>query len=605
MNKVDIEITNFLEKLNNKYYNLHKKYEDYFWKTYMGQSELGELMNEALAKRDAFSADRKNLEKVLFYKEKTKTKKLLERLGYWEKFFKKNQMPEKVLKIKDKILILEKKISDKIKNIKEGYIDPETKKFVKMPYLQMRHQMITNKDEKLRKAFFKSGEKRAVVVIKEYIELVKLRNEFAQKLNFEDFYDYKVQNEEGMTKKELFDIFDKIYEKTKYAFENVKEIEKKKKGLRKPWNYHYTLAGSFINESDKYLQLENIIKWWGQSFTSMGIDYADGELKLDLLERKGKYNNGFCHWPKLVKYKNGEKIPASSNFTCNAVVGQVGSGSEALLTLFHEGGHAAHLLNSSMKDVCINHEYTPQSTAWAETQSMFLDTVSTSIEWKNRYAHDKDGNYYPFSLYEKQVEQNHKVYPLAMMGISSTMFFEKEIYETKNLTENKVKQIAKKISDKFFDREVSSLSVLNIPHLYSFESACSYHGYALAEIAVTQWREYFYEKYGYIVDNKNVGKEMKKVWKFGAAKTFAEFVKDVTGKKLSPDAYIKNATKDKDEILKIAKERIEKLSKIKKNEKINLKAKISLWHGTKKIADNKKGFLEMVEKYNKWIDKNM
>ena len=44
------------------------------------------------------------------------------------------------------------------------------------------------------------------------------------------------------------------------------------------------------------------------------------------------------------------------------------------------------MLNTDMKDVCLNHEYAPMSTAWAETQSMFLDNVYSSIEWRMRYA---------------------------------------------------------------------------------------------------------------------------------------------------------------------------------------------------------------------------
>src|SRR5215472_3877424 len=37
-----------------------------------------------------------------------------------------------------------------------------------------------------------------------------------------------------------------------------------------------------------------------------------------------------------------------------------------------------------------------------------------------------------------------------------------------------------------------------------------------AELALEQWRDYFYEKYDYIVDNPSVGKEMREVWKLGS-----------------------------------------------------------------------------------------
>ena len=37
---------------------------------------------------------------------------------------------------------------------------------------------------------------------------------------------------------------------------------------------------------------------WGRSFAAMGIQYKGATMTLDLLDRKGKYSNGFCHWPQ-------------------------------------------------------------------------------------------------------------------------------------------------------------------------------------------------------------------------------------------------------------------------------------------------------------------
>jgi hypothetical protein len=43
-----------------------------------------------------------------------------------------------------------------------------------------------------------------------------------------------------------------------------------------------------------------------------------------------------------------------------------------------------------MTEICLNTEYPPASTAWDETQSMFLDTMFDSIEWRTRYAKNLD-----------------------------------------------------------------------------------------------------------------------------------------------------------------------------------------------------------------------
>jgi hypothetical protein len=98
---------------------------------------------------------------------------------------------------------------------------------------------------------------------------------------------------------------------------------------------------------------------------------------------------------------------------------------------------------------------------------------------------------------------------------------------------------------------------------------------------------------------------MEKVWKLGASKSFADMVKVAMGKKLTSDSYIKVITMKTPEIIKTAKARVKKLSTIKPfNKKIDLKAKISLVHGKLKIADNKKGFETMADKYKKYLLSN-
>jgi hypothetical protein len=569
----------------------------------MGQPEFNDKMNTSMEKRNAFQANPKNLE-MISEMMRTAPKKLTEKLSQWQWFFELHQTPEHAQKLRTAIAELENKISEKKNFEKEGYIDPTTTTFKKSSRAQMSTAMSVEPDEQLRKAYFQGLESTAATAVKEYIELVTLRNQYAKALGYDDFYAYKSEHEDNMTKSELFGIFDTLYDQTNYAFDDIRELEKTKKGLRKPWNFGYMMAGDFTQREDQYFQLENALEYWGRAFSNMGINMDGGKIQLDLVSRTGKYNNGFCHWPDVVKYEDGKKIPGSANFTCNAVIGQVGSGSIAMNTLFHEGGHAAHFLNSQQTEVCMNTEFLPMTSAWAETHSMILDSVFSSIEWKTRYAKNADGEFYPFELFKEKVNKLQPLMPMRMMSISAVMSFERDIYETKDLTEKKVLSLAKKNFKKYFDRSVDSLWLLAVPHIYSFDSSCSYHGYGLAELALTQWKEYFYKKYGHIIDNKKIGKEMKQVWKLGASKTFPEFVKLATGKNLSPKAFIKKVTQTPQQIIKTAKKRIKYLETIKKPKgAIDLKSDITMVHGTKKICNNKNSFEDMTEKYEKWIKK--
>lgn len=591
----------WLDELNATYFKLHKDYEELFWIVYMGDHTKDRKKDAALAKRDRWRSNKKNLEttKAHLRDASGETK---DRLAIWVRFFEAYHIPENALRIKERIDTLESRINKARSMRKEGYIDPATKKFVAASSLRMRTMIATHPDESVRKACFEAREKMAEAHLADYIKLIGLRNQFANAIGYKDFYDAKVNREDGMTKRELFSLWEALYKKTKYALDDIKKLEKTMPGLRKPWNFGYMMAGDFTKEEDPYFQFDDALLRWGRSFRALGIDYKGGLLQLDLLDRKGKWNNGFCHWPDLVYFKNGKRQPGSTNFTCNVVAGQVGSGVAGYNTLFHEGGHAAHLLNVEEKDVAIAHEYMPMAASWAETQSMFLDTMFDSIEWKVRYANNKEGTSYPFELYERKLKRLSALRPTRLNSILFVSNFEREIYEAKKLTPELVKRIARRNYRKYYGMSVDSLAALNVPHIYGSESSASYHGYGLAELALSQWRAYFHKKYGYIVDNPEVGREMREVWKYGSRYTFKEMVVKATGKALSADPYLREVTASVTKTIKSAKARIAKIARKPIDIKpVKLGATIRMVSGKKLIADNKKSFENMASTYGAWV----
>lgn len=153
------------------------------------------------------------------------------------------------------------------------------------------------------------------------------------------------------------------------------------------------------------------------------------------------------------------------------------------------------------QDVILNTEYPPASTAWAETQSMFMDSIMSSIEYKTLYARNNDGEAFPRKQFEARIRKLHPLAGRGMMSIAAMVAFERQIYTSTDLTTNQVLDIANSVSIKYFGYTTPMPWPLLAVHPFSWESACSYHGYGLALLAVAQYREFFYHRDGYILDN--------------------------------------------------------------------------------------------------------
>lgn len=594
------ETQQLLRELNETMLQHHQTYEKFFWTSYMGDSSVDDDMTQAQLSSDAFRANRDLGARVDAALE-TAVGEERTNLMDWQKFFSCYQTPEALMPLRKQILDLEAQIQKERGERIEGYTDPRTGEFVEASRGKMRMLITTEKDEALRKACHEGVETLSVAQAASLVELVQLRNEFAKALGYEDFYAYRLKIGEGMEKEELFTMFDEIYDRTRHGFDALRTLEIEKPGLREPWNRAYMLAGDSTAKQDPYVQFDDALMRWGRSFAALGISYQGATLQLDLVERKGKYDHDFCHWPVLVHFEDSVRQPGSANFTCNVIPGQVGSGARAYTTLFHEGGHAAHLTNVETCQVCMNHEYAPLSAAWAETHSMFLDTMQESPEWMTRYAKDANGKSYPFSLYEEEVRNTHPSRPLRFMSIMMVADFERQLYEAKELSEEKVIELARTVTAKYSDYATDSHFVLQVPHMYSWESAAYYHCYGLAELSVEQWRTYFYKKYGYIVDNPAIGPAMYEVWQHGARHTFKEFVQMATGEPLSAEAYLASITGSVDDQLQTARDRIAALDTVPEyTGPVELDAIIRMMHGKEMIADNSLGFEAMAATYGAW-----
>lgn len=442
-----------------------------------------------------------------------------------------------------------------------GYNSPDDGSFVKASSVALRNLMRTADDEKVRKAAFDGLNSIAPFVLdKGFVEIIKLRNKLAKKLGFLDYYDYKVTNAEGFGRIRLFEILDGLEKGTRPILERARKelAERFGEDALLPWNTSYKMAGSIVKKLDPYFPFSKSVERYVRSYAAMNISYEGSTMNLDLLDRDKKYGNGFCHWTiPAWRRPDGSWQPAIANFTSLANPSAVGSGLTALTTLFHEAGHASHFANIKQPSPLFSQERAPTSVAYAENQSMFLDSLISDAAWRAKYARDKDGKPLPFEIIDEEIRVTQPFKVFALRAMLSVSYYEKALYELpeEEVTAERIQALAKE-TEIAIQGGLGPRPLLSVPHLLSDEASCYYHGYTLAEMSVYQTRAFFLRRDGYIVDNPSVGPTLTKAyWECGNSRPFLEIVRDLTGKDLTADDWIAVLNEDVEE--KVARERKE------------------------------------------------
>jgi hypothetical protein len=606
----------YFDELNHAYIAVHTAKEHLFWSIYMGTSDDQAAFVRAEAAFKDFVGDparlartREELARVREAPPGPERDALLHGLSGWLALFEANivDSPEGRALMRD-IVEAEAALFEKKRAYEPRHLNDQGA-WEAASLSMLATNLATNPVEERRKSSFDAfREIERWVLENGFLELVALRNRFARALGFDTYFELKVQQKERMTTAGLLAVLDEFIRDTDAANARTLADLRARHGdtATQPWNLRFLTAGDVVRRLDPYMPFGLALRRWVETFRRLDIGFRGATMQLDLLERKGKFQNGFCHGPVPSWItETGQWVPAAINFTAEAKPDQVGSGLRAILTLFHEGGHAAHFANVTQNAPCFSQEYPPTSMAYAETQSMFCDHLVSDADWMLRYAASPEGVPMPAELILERVGSSQTMRAFDARSIAVVPYFESALYALgeSDLTPERVLALARDTERRVLGVE-SPRPLLAIPHLLNQESAASYQGYLLAQMAVAQTRAFFLREHGYLTDNPAVGPALSAhYWEPGNSVDHREMLRGLTGEAFSARSLAADvsATADEARAAAEASMRAAAARRYPEPRRGSLDATIRIVHGTAVLADNRDGEAAMCDGFEDWI----
>ncbi|WP_233983307.1 M3 family metallopeptidase [Pectobacterium versatile] len=613
------QVADYFNALNRDYLAVHQAKEELFWQLYMGtgNDEVSERFSAAESAYKRFISQPQRLAELrthLATLENSPRDEQQQALSHglqgWYRFFDCNVIEDpQAQALMDEIITAESALYAKRKSYEMTHLDAKGER-VSASLGELLTNQTTNDTEA-----YRQSSQQALRDLEQWLlqngfpELISLRNRFARQMGYRNYFDYKVNKTERMTPEQLFAILDPFEEQTREAnARSLKNLaDEKGEDALQPWNIRYASAGDVTRQLDPYFPFSASLERWINSFKRLRIGFNGAEMQLDLLVRKGKYENGFMHGPVPPFVQEGKWVPARINFTSLAKPDQIGSGASGINTLFHEGGHAAHFANIRQNAPCFSQEFPPTSMAYAETQSMFCDSLLGDADWLKRYAKNAQGETIPDELIRADISTQQPMRAFSERHILLVPYFEWQLYSWDDdaRTPEAMTKLARDTEQRILGISGSPRPTLAIPHLLSMESACSYQGYLLALMAVEQTRSYFLQRDGYLTDNPAIGPDLAQhYWHPGNSVSHDDTLRSLTGEGFNP-AYLAHACNlTVDEAWQQAESTMaQAASRPQATADFDLSARIRVVDGSRVLADNEQGDEKMCQDFAAFIER--
>jgi len=415
-----------------------------------------------------------------------------------------------------------------------GVIDGE-----KVTDNQITEILKTQTDSARRKQAWLASKQVGAAVAQDTVRLVKLRNQAARKLGFDNYHTLSLATAEQDVK-EMDRIFQQLYELTNEPFTRLKtDLDRTlaaKYGVAvaelMPWHYH----DRFFQETPMVYELDLDVYYEGKDVRDLASRFyagiglpADSILaKSDLYDREGKNPHGFCEDMDregdvriLVNLENNEYW---------------------METILHELGHGVYFLYHDTETPYLLRE--PAHTFTTEAIAMFFGRLSRNPAWMQQMLDLSDRQRADI---EKVSDKYAQLKQLIFARWAMVMYeFEKQLYANPDQDLNALwwqivekYQLIKKPEGR---NEPDWAAKIHLP-LYP----CYYHNYLLGELLASQLHHHIVhnvlklksdQNVSY-VGQKRVGDFLReKVFEPGSTYRWNKMIEEATGEPLTPKYFV-------------------------------------------------------------------
>jgi peptidyl-dipeptidase A len=399
--------------------------------------------------------------------------------------------------------------------------------------------LTTEKDCQKREMTWKASKQVGDVIIDDFLQLVKLRNEAARSVGFENYHTLSVTASEQNIE-QLDKIFAELSELTNEPFRQLKkELDEKlaeSYGIAPedlmPWHYHdpFFQRTPLVYELDldSYYKNQDVKELAQKFYASVGLPVDDILARSDLYDREGKYPHAFSHDVD----RNGDV----------RVLANLQNTERWMETILHELGHAIYDKYHDRSEPWLLRE--PAHSFTTEAIAMFFGRLSRNPAWMQQMLGLSDKERTEIEKVSKKYLRFQQV--LFVRWVLVMYNFEKQLYANPDQDLNTLWwDIVEKYQ--FIKRPPGQADAGWASKLHFTTAPCYYHNYMLGELLASQLHHYIVhevlmrqsdENVSYVGQRKVGDYLRQKVFEPGALYHWNDMIKRATGEPLTAKYFV-------------------------------------------------------------------